>query len=176
VEIAAMELPDRVLKALGSITVNFEALDHRLQFFSWGLLVGHDIQNQKFGRAATAGLSFARRLDLFQALLRLRYPDDPRLTKDGEMSCLCGKMATLEQKRNTYVHSAWIKWGDESAMRRKTTTRKGELVSKFEEVSADTLETFAEEIRQTEHALLSACLNLLGVAPVDASNRAVNAP
>jgi len=62
------------LAAIGAITVEFANLETVLETAIWSLLVGISLENQALGRIVTSDLSFRRKLDLFEALLKHRVP------------------------------------------------------------------------------------------------------
>jgi hypothetical protein len=96
-----MILSDEHHRAIGRISVNFSDVEAWAGFFIWQL-VGPD---QLVGQIVTAEMSFSRKLDLLSSLFRHRFKDE---TLREKLSKLVGRLANLEQRRNTTLHSSWL--------------------------------------------------------------------
>ena len=86
---------------LGELVVRFNNLELLLGGFIASLA---HLDSQK-GLCITAEMSFSRKLDALKSLLEFCVQDEVSRSIIEE---LIKKMSACEQKRNTFIHSAWI--------------------------------------------------------------------
>ena len=108
----------------------FSDLEIWTSAFIWQL-IGPE---QKVGQMVTAGMSFRRQLDLLTSLFRHRCPDPSLVNRLEE---LVARIAALEQKRNTALHSSWISQSIEpnEATRFKITTHRRTGLHRTQEIT-----------------------------------------
>jgi hypothetical protein len=137
--------------ALGVLTLNFGHVEHAIQVLCCALIS----EDGNIGLLATCDLSFSARIKLARALLDYRNtPEDLIFEADA----LLTKGSTLEQKRNTYIHSVWLSSADEKdAIRWKTTAKKGKLSHAWETVDEKQL----QEIVAALHELNAVVFDLI---------------
>jgi len=134
-----MELNDKLISALGSITVSFSTLELFISYFVWGL-IGPD---PKLGKIITSQMSFSRLLDLLSSLFKYRVHDDKKIET---LKDLVTKAGQAEEKRNTYVHSSWwIEYGKISRSK-ITAKRKNGFNQQIQDISIKELKEEADFI------------------------------
>ena len=111
------------LAAIGAVTVEFANLENDLEQAIWSLLVGTSLEHQALGRIVTSDLSFRRKLDLFEALLKHRAPK----RDNADLRKLRNRLLAVEQERNNIVHSTWGTAAANDMITRIKTTAKREL-------------------------------------------------
>jgi len=134
-----MELDDKLISALGSITVSFSNLELFISYFVWGL-IGPD---PKLGKITTSQMSFKHLLNLLNPLFKYRVHDDKKIEK---LKALVKEADKARKKRNTCVHSFWwIEYG--KIFRPKITAkRKNGFNKQIQEISIKELKETADFI------------------------------
>jgi hypothetical protein len=149
-------VPDDHLKAIGDITVSFAMLESQMQSLIGSLVYEH----QRIGQIITAELSFGN----LRALLISLYLE--RHGEDGDFIILrkfMKRAGQTEDKRNQISHSVWAAGKDKDHITRFKTTAKEKygIKFKFEEVSAETLNEFAKDIKILAEEILRFQFDLL---------------
>jgi hypothetical protein len=149
-------VPENHLKAIGDITVSFALLESHIQNLIGSLIYEH----QRIGQIITAEVSFKNLRALLISLYLERHGEDDDFIKLREYMKRAGQ---AEDKRNQITHSVWAAGKDKDHITRIKTTAKEKhgIRFKFEEVSAETLFTFAKEIKVLAEELLKFELDLL---------------
>ena len=147
-----MALNDNFLQALGRITVNIQTLETVLSFITWSL-IGPD---QKVGMIITSQMSFKRLCNLLGALFRHKVQSPERVE---ELNDLLRRAATVEQRRNTVIHSTWSTSDEaglpEASRFKITASRKKGLNIQSEGATLDDLNEIADEMREVIRVLIS---------------------
>jgi|SRR6266699_2507802 len=93
---------EALFRALGILVVNFAALEESLHDAIWVTVPANEMKSIN---VLTAGLPFRTLVEKFGALCmeapNLRVPK-------SEVDAFCAHLNNLNQKRNEYIHSAWI--------------------------------------------------------------------
>ncbi len=145
-----MTISKDFLAAIGAVTVEFAKLEEHLEFVIWWMLVGNSLEQQPLGRIVTAELSFRKGLELYQALFKHRLP----ARDNTDFRKLRARLRLAEQERNAVVHSTWGMKSSDKLVRIKTTA-KGELKTKFEELSVENIFDISARIRSCAEDLLN---------------------
>lgn len=148
--------PDNHLKAIGDITVSFAMLEFQIQNLIGSLIYEH----QRIGQIITAELSFKNLRALLISLYLERHGEDDDFSNLREFMKRAGQ---AEDKRNLIMHSVWAAGKDKDHITRIKTTAKEKhgIRFKFEEVSAESLNEFAKEIKILAEELQRFQLDLL---------------
>jgi hypothetical protein len=120
------------LAAVGAVTVAFAHLENFLESAIWMVLLGNKLEAAAAGRIVTGHLSFSRKLDLYQSLVRL-HPGH----RDAELGKLVTTLNKMEEERNITIHSIWAASTDDQKLMRIKTSARGLLT--FKEISVDDL-------------------------------------
>jgi hypothetical protein len=149
-------VPENHLKAIGNITVSFALLESHIQSLIGSLIQEH----QRIGQIITAELSFKNLRALLISFYLERHGEDDDFSKLREFMNRAGR---AEEKRNQITHSVWAAGKDKDHIIRIKTTAKEKhgIRFKFEQVSAEDLLTFAQDIRTLAEELLTFQLDLL---------------
>ena len=138
-----MSVSDEHCLEIGRSTVAFADLEIWLSFFAWAL-IGPD---QHVGQIVTAEMSFSRKLDLVSSLFAHRSKD---IVARKELQGLLGRLAELEQRRNTVQHSMWVRQSTDPSVATRlkiTAKRKHGLKHAREEVSAEPLRLLNRDLQ-----------------------------
>lgn len=92
---------DPVLREIGRLVVNFEALEHSVRCLAWGLI---DPIDQRIGQIVTDTLGAARIDGLVRALLLHRTVDAG--VRDRVIELL-QQSTKIRDRRNDFVHAIW---------------------------------------------------------------------
>ena len=136
-------LPDEYYRAIGRITVNFSVLEGAV-----AQCVGQLLSNdQGFAQVVTSELSFKLTMTILHGLVKRQLPDKE---KRKPIDDVLNRARAAEDKRNMIIHSEWSPKGAEGRITRIKFTAKVKrgLRHKFDEMSAEDLESIADEIRQ----------------------------
>lgn len=141
----ASELPNKHLKVIGLITVNFALLEYSISIGVWKLLGAE--QHQDFGKVITSELSFTNLVALFSSLFNYLFEDK---SSKYEIKSLLKKAMEAQTKRNNIIHSIYI--GNKKkckVIRVKTTAKlhKG-LIYKLDSLTVKELNEDAEFIAE----------------------------
>jgi len=142
------------LAAVGAVTVEFAHLENFLETAIWTVLLGNKLEAQATGRIVTAHLSFSRKLDLYQSLVRL-HPGHG----DADLVKLITTLNQMEEERNITIHSIWAASTDDQKLMRIKTSARGLLT--FKEISVDDLHEQTKRIKTAADDLLNFHLALL---------------
>jgi hypothetical protein len=144
-----MPLSDEFLKQLGRVTANFATLEFYLAFAVTGL-IGPE---QAIGQMITSEMSFKAKLALLNSLLKFKLSAQhkPVAGCEAELIDLVRVITNIEGKRNHYMHSAWVladgQDPDKPTRLKITAKQKKGLHQYSEDVGAEDLQAFADEIR-----------------------------
>lgn len=158
-------VPENHLRAIGDITVSFALLESHIQNLIGSLIYEH----QRIGQIITAELSFKNLRALLVSLYLERHGEDDDFNKPREYMKRAGQ---TEEKRNQITHSVWGAGKDKDHITRikRTAKEKHGIRFKFEDVSAEALFAFAEDIKVLAGELLDFQLDLLS------KHKIVNSP
>jgi hypothetical protein len=145
------------LEAIGAVTVEFASLESHIQFAIWSLLVGTKLEDQAFGQIVTADLSYRKRLEMLEALLKHKFPE----RDNADFRQLKPRLYKVEEERNAIVHSIWGSSPEPNNVTRIKTTAKGELKTKFHQLSLDGIRAIATRIYSATEDLANFHLDLL---------------
>lgn len=102
---------DDLVKALGSVVLNFSYLETILSLNVWILI---DMSDANIGKIVTGGKPFSALIDMFDALYRHRIIDviqaEGKSTKvpSKTLTDLVKKLVEANEQRNQVIHSAWV--------------------------------------------------------------------
>lgn len=149
-------VPDNHLKAIGDITVSFAMLESQIQSLIGSLVYEH----QRIGQIITAELSFSNLRALLISLYLERHGEDDDFVILRKFMKRAGQ---TEDKRNQIFHSVWAAGKDKDHITRCKTTAKEKhgIKFKFEEVSSETLNKFARDIKILAEEILRFQFDLL---------------
>lgn len=149
-------VPENHLKAIGDITVSFAMLESQIQNLIGSLIYEH----QRIGQIITAELSFKNLRALLISLYLERHGEDDDFNNLRDFMKRAGQ---TEDKRNQIIHSVWAAGKDKDHITRIKTTAKEKhgIRFKFEEVSAESLQEFAKDIKILAEELLRLQLDML---------------
>jgi len=135
---------ERLLAAIGDISVSFALLESQLQTLCGSLFLEH----QRIGQIVTAELSFRNLRALTMSLFLERHgvDDDDTVRLRGFMR----RAAILEEQRNQITHSVWAAGDGPDTVTRIKMTAKERHGARFDfsSVSADDLARIADQIKQ----------------------------
>ena len=137
-----------LLQALGALVVNVSATEESLHDAIWLL---SESENQAV-HVLTARLSFRTLVEKFGAMCAelgtARVPLD-------EVRAFCGHLYTLNDRRNTIIHSAWNFRATADAPRRfkRTATPKAGFSLNVTDVTPSEIRDLAEQFRLAENKL-----------------------
>src|SRR5438128_1219794 len=94
---------EELFRALGILVVNFAALEESLHDAIW--LTAAPANDMKVINVLTAGLPFRTLVEKFGALC-IEAPE-LRVEK-SDVAAFCSHLNDLNQRRNEYIHSAWM--------------------------------------------------------------------
>lgn len=160
-------IDDRILQGLGRITVEFQSLESVFRFL---IQIIVDPKDPAIGQIITSQLSFQRLCDISLALFRHRVLDNKLI---DELENLVKQAMTVEQKRNTYIHSLWaIRANDEGKFpvgRLKTKLKKRELTFDSEEIdpTGDVLNNLGKEMSQIVSNIVKLMINARSQGLID---------
>ncbi len=149
-------MTNEFLAALGSVTVEFAVLEMQLQSAIGILLVGTKLDQQSIGRIVTAELSFRQSVHLFGALHRDMFPGE----REEQLKSLCATLSSVEQERNSIIHSTWAP-GEQGKMLRFKSTAKGLLKTKFEHLSAEDVQAISGRIHAAAEDVFNFLMDIL---------------
>jgi hypothetical protein len=134
-------LTDDELRAIGRISVNFNALENVISAVVW-TFVGPD---PMLGVLLTAGESFDRLLSKFKQLAHYRLSEPQHLDL---ISGWLPKVRSVQQQRNRILHSAWLEPKDRSTgiVAYKITVRGIDMDHNLHPYSARELDEIADHI------------------------------
>jgi hypothetical protein len=133
--------PKEHLQHIGDITVSFAVLESSIQFFASSLIHEANIAN-----IIMAELAFKNLRALVISLYLERHGrDDDFVTLRGYMN----RAARVEEKRNQIIHSVWGAGKNANTITRVKATAKEKhgLRFQFEDVTAESLQDFANDIK-----------------------------
>jgi hypothetical protein len=175
-----LELNDEHLISIGKITVNFSTLEQIVSFFIWNLIEIDKVfvniiteipsdergwiefyistrqgleqtHGNKLGRIITAELSFRQKTDLLSSVYREKCNNPSEL---AELDTVLTRIAQVEQKRNTVIHSFWTPYSGVSSIDRIKATAKRKdkgLKMVIESTSVKDLEDIANFIAEVAY-------------------------
>ena len=149
-------VPEPHLKSIGDITVSFALLESEIQSLIGSLILEH----QRIGQIITAELSFKNLRSLLVSLYKERHGKDSDFKK---LQDLMKQAAQIEDKRNSITHSIWAVGKDKEHITRMKTTAKEKhgVRFKFEQVSLQALQDFADRIKLLAEEILCFRIELL---------------
>jgi hypothetical protein len=135
-------MTDEHLKNLGRVAANFQALELRIAFWTWGL-IGED---QAVGRMVTAQLPFGKLCVLADSLFEHRAKDHPSRSR---FAGVIWQSLKAEEQRNQLFHSAWLSAPESGEISRLKSSLKLDrgLVTTSPAVTADEIGRLADAIR-----------------------------
>ncbi len=93
---------NREVQLIGEIVIAFANLEFFVEAAIWNLL-GPGEELQRMGEAITAEMSFDRKVNAFESMYRLKYPE----TEQPSLNTLRKALFNVQAERNAIVHSAW---------------------------------------------------------------------
>jgi hypothetical protein len=148
------ELDPELLKALGAVVVRHAALEEALRDALW-LQAETD---KVVVHVLFSGLTFRTLVEKFGAVYYEHHP-----TAREEIERLCGHLLSLNDRRNTFIHSFWSSQvGSAYMMRMKSSVnpKKG-LSQRAESVSPATVLELANELGEAEDKVWEVILRLM---------------
>ena len=139
-----MAISDEHSLAIGRISVAFAELESWVSSFVWAL-IGPE---QHVGQMVTAEMSFSRKLDLLSSLFKFRSKNQQEL---DDLKSLIIRISELEQKRNTVLHSLWLRQSDnplEVTRFKITAKRKNGLSHSKDLIEPKQLEVIVEDLQK----------------------------
>lgn len=132
-----------LLNALGEMVIRFSALEESLRDAIWSVNRSADVVVQSL----TVGLNFSTLIDKFGAIYYEHYP-----AHRADISALCAHPRSLNEKRNTLIHSFWYNSpGSTEMVRHKITARsKHGLELRAEGVLAATVRALSSALADAE--------------------------
>jgi hypothetical protein len=155
-------VPEQFLTRIGDITVSFALLEMTIQ-----ALAGSQLQeSQRISQIITAELSFRNLRALVTSLYRERHGEAADFETLRELMKRAGQ---LEEKRNQITHSIWGAGKCPGTVTRIKTTAKETrgIHFDFQDVSADDLDTVANEIKTLAEETQCFWIDLLDAAQGD---------
>lgn len=151
---------ESMLRALGRVVVNFNAVEHWLATWTGQLIVWDPI----IGEIVTAEMSFKNLLALFSSLCKYRVRDESLLQ---EVKNAVALLAQAEQQRNELVHCCWLerKPGEPHKTRKTTAKQKKGHHTQFKDVSVQDVNALADRMRDIDYLLTLLAGKLLGWIP-----------
>lgn len=167
---SSLDCDPRLLAALGSVTVDFSALDASVQLAISIMLMPDDLAVLDATKGAivveknaivTSEMSFKQRVYAFASLYRQRWPRPPT-----EFEFLCKQLHDAEDLRNQLVHSYYDTDATGAVVRRKVTAKtKQGLRSRIDIADAQEVEALAENLRALAEDVLRFALRKLVFVP-----------
>ena len=133
-----------ILREIGRLVVNFNALEHSVRRLAWGLI---DPIDQRIGQIVTDTLGAARIEDLVQALLLHRAVD---ASVRDQVIELLQQSGVIRNRRNDFVHAIWRVPNDATDLRgmdaaRPPTRKKTDYTSVKGSASKDEIAAAASD-------------------------------
>ena len=150
-------VPDEHLKSIGDITVSFALLESQIQSVVGSMLN----EKQRIGQIITAELSFKNLRALLISLFIERHGKED--SDYAALKELMNRSAEVEGKRNQITHSLWASGGNSDTITRIKTTAKEKhgVRFHFEQVSSESLDDFASEIKALAKEIMDFWIELL---------------
>ena len=141
-------LPENLHRELGRVTAEFAALEDELHYVIWTLLSW----DQTLGQLVTAELSFKQLVALASSLFGYRSRNREDV---NALESVLTRVAAVEARRNTLVHSRWLDAnGPTAAIRwKRTARRKQGLRHQFEETPIADIQALADDIAAVKNDL-----------------------
>ena len=142
---------DEILKALGTLSVNYSDIEAWLTIFIEGLI---NTEDRKIPEIVTAELSIRSKIELLMSLFRNAEKNDKKI---ADLEALLSKIKRVNTRRNILVHSTWHV--DEFEAQRWKNTAKFEIGFDREkkDVSLRDIEIVIEDIIKYSRELRDFC-------------------
>jgi hypothetical protein len=140
------ELPDELLKAIGSVSVASVLLERVMQF-TISESIGID---ENLMQRLIATDSFDTLLSKFKKLFIYKIHNEGIENKEllDELNKLCDTLYKTNEKRNKFLHSFWFtdEKGNLSRHKFKKSINKNPSIDEFETITLESLNKFLEEM------------------------------
>jgi hypothetical protein len=155
-----MNVQDPILRSLGRIVVNFSRVEAELELLIAILIPTQDIEACAI---LTTELSFKQRAALFMSLMIHHFNGNHTILKSAED--LIRKAMSMEEKRNTLMHSSWRVDDDGTIIRHKRTAKQKGLRRTDEKISHIEVNLVADAMKGM-YEQLQAFTKVLATNPV----------
>lgn len=106
------DAPAEVKQAFGHYVIEFSFLEFIVQFFTWQVIAGEQIEDILLALTLTSGETFGRMVDICTRVVDLRAPDDAMRSR---FDALLPRLREAGTERNQILHAFWA-WDDNSGL------------------------------------------------------------